>query len=95
MAATGAREAIYLGAPYMWRLDERGASTREDKLASVFRVSGLSSEFDAKIVAGAHPGMWAFWIRSQGHPAADFRSGYDYESKEAAVEGLKVWLAKL
>jgi hypothetical protein len=82
--------SIRIGPAYMWRLDERGASTREDRLAFMFRVTGMPAEVEARIGTGKRPGRWTFFVRCQSQSETEPRS--EYKSKEEALEGFRSWL---
>ena len=82
--------AIRIGPAYMWRLDERGVSTGEDRPAFMFRVTGMPAEFEARIGTSKRPGLWTFFVRSKGQAETEPRS--EYQSKEEALEGLRSWL---
>lgn len=86
-------QGISIGPAYMWRIDERGASTRDERLAFMFRVSGLPPAFGATIGSDARPGRWNFSVRSRAEDGGERHQEGGYESKEAALAGIRSWIA--
>jgi hypothetical protein len=83
---------IRLGRAYMWRHNELGTSTFEDRLAFRLRVRGMPGESEAKIVAASRPGQWTFLVNPQGQSGEEHSAGRSFNSKEEALEGLRAWL---
>lgn len=96
MATKSIEEAptsIRIGPADLWGWDQQTASTRDDKLAFLFEAASVSGRPRAKIEATGRPGQWTFSVSLPGQSGRVQRAQCCYGSKEAALEGLRAWLA--
>jgi hypothetical protein len=91
--ATKTEEAptsISIGPANAWGPSEHIHSTPEDRLSFLYEVAGTPGGAQARIDASRDLGKWTF---SVDFPGAGQRAQVSYNSKEAAVEALRAWLA--
>jgi len=82
--------SISIGPANAWGPAEQLPSTRDDRLAFLYEVAGTPGGAQARIGASRDLGKWTF---SVDFPGTGQRAQCSYNSKEAAVEALRAWLA--
>ena len=82
--------SIRIGPADTWGWGEQAHSTPEDRLAFLYEVAGTPGGAQARIGASRDLGKWTF---SVDFPGTGQRAQCSYNSKEAAVEALRAWLA--
>jgi hypothetical protein len=81
--------SIHIGPADAWGWDQ-AIHSPEDRLAFLYEVAGTPGGAQARIDASRDLGKWTF---SVNFPGSGQRAQCSYNSKEAAVEALRAWIA--